>query len=612
MAKTYLEATLETAPKVVLMDYASSIGGTWATERLYPGLKTNNIVGSYEFSDYPLNLQKYDLKPGQHIPGTVVHDYLSTFVDEYDLNHCIRFETKVDAATLQDDGEWLIDYTVDSKTKLQKSRTGQLVANKLVVATGLTSEPFVPDFPGKDTFKGNLFHAKELKFRSDDLTNSKNVVVIGGNKSAWDVCYAAALAGAQVHMVIRPSGGGPSWVWPAPSPNSKVRLAPMSLTRYFTWFDPIPFGGVSTTARDLLHRTVLGRIICWLFWAMLDRYVQNTNGYHESDLLGMLKPWTSIYWAGNSLSIHNYETDWWELAKNGQIVVHHADVTDLTETTARLSDGQELEVDTIVCCTGWKSVPSIKFGPPEIVPKIGLPQYGKVKLEGLQSEAELISKARKEILKQRPELRSKPIRRTPKEPVIVEKTNETIQCESCQMPAKQELSPYRLYRFVVPPSETFLQNRNLAFIGMHLSIHALILAQVQALWITSFFLQKLPLPLNPSTVLYETYLHTEYAWMRRPHETGGSGDRFPDLLFDSLGYVDLLLGQMGMERRRKGGGWREVKEPYGLRDYRDLVNEWMEGCRRREEGEGKGRKDWWGILGWVALLGYLCWSGFLG
>ena len=63
MAKTFLE--VHPSSNIVILDYADSVGGTWASERLYPGLKTNNIVGSYEFSDFPLVPKQYGIEPGQ-------------------------------------------------------------------------------------------------------------------------------------------------------------------------------------------------------------------------------------------------------------------------------------------------------------------------------------------------------------------------------------------------------------------------------------------------------------------------------------------------------------------------------------------------------------------
>ncbi|SCO30885.1 related to 65 kDa virulence protein [Fusarium fujikuroi] len=58
MGKTYLEASPDA--NMVIFDGAASIGGTWAKERLYPGLKTNNLLGKYEFSDFPMTPERFD------------------------------------------------------------------------------------------------------------------------------------------------------------------------------------------------------------------------------------------------------------------------------------------------------------------------------------------------------------------------------------------------------------------------------------------------------------------------------------------------------------------------------------------------------------------------
>ncbi|EXJ79516.1 hypothetical protein A1O3_07795 [Capronia epimyces CBS 606.96] len=601
MAKTYLEASPLAQPSVVIVDYAESIGGSWARERLYPGLKTNNAVGTYEFSDFPLDLKHYGLKPGQHIPGAVVHQYLSDFAEHYGLNSLIRYQTKVDAATLQDDNTWIIEYSsvASPNGSASKPTVGQIMASKLVIATGTTSQPYMPTFLGQDKFKGNLFHSKQLKARARDLATSRSVVVIGGNKSAWDVCYTAASSGAQAHMVMRPSGGGPSWVWrPIQIGSFTTSLSRLSVTRLLTCFDPSPFGRVYKALRKLLHCTTLGRMVCSLFWASLDRHVQKTNGYREDARVGMLQPWTSTFWMGNSLSIHNYETNWFDLVKSDQIAAQHADVVSLTETTVHLSNGEILEADTIVCCTGWMSLPSIKFSPPWVASKIGLPG-GSVKngqhdserqtgLDGLQKQVDeledkqgpgtnnssLVANVRKHIMESVPELKSKPFRfrheLVVKGEQVVEKGNPRDIGHSVQ----EDNAPYRLYRFIVPPHEEFLRMRNLAFIGEHLSIHAVMLAQAQALWITAYFQGKLP-ALDADSVRYETYLHTEYERIRRPKEAGGSGGRFPDLVFDSLPYVDLLLEDLGLQTMRKRSWWRNMFVPYNLHDYQGLVKEFL-------------------------------------
>ncbi|KAJ2986312.1 hypothetical protein NUW58_g5089 [Xylaria curta] len=380
VARTLIDARSGSPPKLIILDEGRSIGGTWAAERLYSGLKTNNVVGSYEFSDFPMELERYGLEPGQHIPGFVVHRYLTDFAAHFGLDRLFRQRTRVEVATLREDGAWEIEYKRGCENGLE---AGRLTCDKLVVATGLTSEARMPTFSGSTKFLGPLFHAKDLYSRSEDLKGCQEVVVVGGNKSAWDVCYSVATAGARAHMVIRPSGGGPSWVWrPIYLLGARLTLARLSSTRLFSWFDPSPFGCNFATIRRFFHGTILGTWLTWIFWALLDLFATAATGYNDPRLK-ILRPWTSSFWMGNSLSIHNYETDWFELVRKGRVVVHHADVLSLGETTVQLSDGSSLEADAVVCCTGWKCTPPISFKPDGISEEIGLPREAAFRQQDL-------------------------------------------------------------------------------------------------------------------------------------------------------------------------------------------------------------------------------------
>lgn len=79
-----------------------------------------------------------------------------------------------------------------------------------------------------------------------------------------------------------------------------------------------------------------------------------------------------------------------------------------------------------------------------------------------------------------------------------------------------------------------------------------------------------------SSIAWDTVLHSQFGWWRHPSAGDGLGSRFPDMAFESLPYVDLLLRDLGLKRWRKGVRWREWFEPYGLEDYKGLVGEWME------------------------------------
>jgi cation diffusion facilitator CzcD-associated flavoprotein CzcO len=95
-AKAYIE--LHPDESVVVLEAGSSIGGVWSHERLYPGLKSNNMLGTYEYSDYPMDTATFGVKPGEHIPGTVLHKYLTSFAKEFDVYPRTRLNTRVDSA----------------------------------------------------------------------------------------------------------------------------------------------------------------------------------------------------------------------------------------------------------------------------------------------------------------------------------------------------------------------------------------------------------------------------------------------------------------------------------------------------------------------------------
>ena len=52
-AKAYLEQHSDS--KMAIIESSESWGGTWSMNRLYPGLKSDNMIGTYEYLDFPTN-----------------------------------------------------------------------------------------------------------------------------------------------------------------------------------------------------------------------------------------------------------------------------------------------------------------------------------------------------------------------------------------------------------------------------------------------------------------------------------------------------------------------------------------------------------------------------
>src|SRR3954454_21946370 len=78
-----------------------------------------------------------------------------------------------------------------------------LSPKQLVLATGMSGKPNVPQFEGMDLFKGDQHHSSQHP--GPDAYRGKQAVVIGSNNSAHDICAALWEGGADVTMVQRSS-----------------------------------------------------------------------------------------------------------------------------------------------------------------------------------------------------------------------------------------------------------------------------------------------------------------------------------------------------------------------------------------------------------------------
>ncbi|KAK8009489.1 hypothetical protein PG991_012040 [Apiospora marii] len=163
----------------------------------------------------------------------------------------------------------------------------------------------MPQLPQQGNFRGDIFHAKSLPTHAQRFNAlTQDIVVIGANKSAMDACYLAAqmsAPSARVHMLIRPSGRGPSWMWRRRGLMDFLSVSRLASTRLFSWFNPNP---LASEKQRLFQRSWLGAVICGLFWKFLDLCVLASSQYIAPGSwasLRPLRPRYSTFWMGNSL-----------------------------------------------------------------------------------------------------------------------------------------------------------------------------------------------------------------------------------------------------------------------------------------------------------------------
>ena len=221
------------------------MSGVWAEENLYEGIKTNNLVGTHEFSDFPLlGVPRYNVPEGRHIPGRVMYEYLKDYAMHFDIYRHIRFHEDVKEIEKLDDG-WKIS-TV--KTEVDGPSTDlEYECKKLVMCNGLASTPRPISILGQEDFDRPIFNHGGLKDKAPAVAKDpavQTVTVIGASKIGYDAVYLFASHGKKVEWIVREFGGGAVWMSPPWIPLGPwtVMLEHVVTTRFFTWFSPYIWG----------------------------------------------------------------------------------------------------------------------------------------------------------------------------------------------------------------------------------------------------------------------------------------------------------------------------------------------------------------------------------
>ncbi|CAH8322064.1 unnamed protein product [Eruca vesicaria subsp. sativa] len=188
----------------------------------------------------------------------------------------------------------------------------------LVVATGENAEPVVPDIPGLKNFYGPVVHTSAYKSGSE-FANRK-VLVVGCGNSGMEVCLDLCRYNALPHMVVRNS----------------LHVLPRDV------FGLSSFGIAMT-------------LLKWFPLKLVDNFLLllANSSLGNTDRLGIRRPKTGPIELKNATGkTPVLDVGAISLIQSGQIRVT---VKAITKKGAKFVDGQEMEFDSIILATGYKS-----------------------------------------------------------------------------------------------------------------------------------------------------------------------------------------------------------------------------------------------------------------
>ena len=291
-------------------------------------------------------------------PKDRIGDWLEMYVKAMDLDYwtstkCVR------AAFDEEKQLWNVEL----------NREGRLLSVKpthLVLATGMSGMPNMPQIPGAESFKGTLVHSSTHP--GGESWRGKRCVVLGSNNSAHDIAADLWEHGAEeVTMIQR-------------SPTVVVRSEMLMEHAWGKLYSQAALeAGISTEIADLTLASTPFRLL-----PEMQKPVYEEIRKRDAELYsGLDRAGFRTHFGEDSSGLHSiylrrgagYYIDVGasQMIIDGRIKLEHGTIDRLSENAVVFSDGKELQADLLVCATGYGSMNgwAAKLISQEVADKVG-------------------------------------------------------------------------------------------------------------------------------------------------------------------------------------------------------------------------------------------------
>ncbi|MEL4506391.1 NAD(P)/FAD-dependent oxidoreductase [Luteococcus sp. H138] len=274
-------------------------------------------------------------------PKDKMGDWLESYVSIMELDYWTN--TSARSATFDEGrGTWTVHVE-------REGREVVLHPTHLVLATGMSGIPNVPEIPGQDVFQGDQHHSS--KHPGGAPYKGKKAVVIGANNSAHDICADLWENGADVTMLQRSS----THIVKSESLMEHA-LGPL-------YSEDALENGIDTDTADLMFASIPYRILPDFQRPAFDAIREkDADFYRRLEEAGFMLDFGDDD-SGLFLKYLRRASGYYidigasDLMANGDIkLVAPAEVSHLTEQAVVLADGTELPADLVVYATGFGSM----------------------------------------------------------------------------------------------------------------------------------------------------------------------------------------------------------------------------------------------------------------
>jgi cation diffusion facilitator CzcD-associated flavoprotein CzcO len=211
------------------VDAAPDVGGTWYWNA-YPGARVDSPANVYQYWFSQELLDEWEWSERFPAQGEI-RRYLNFVADKFDLRRDIELNTNVVSATWQEDTQ---------RWHVVTDNDGRFDVRFLVSCVGMLSAPKVPPFPGREHFRGEVYHTARWPQHDVDFSG-KRVGVVGTGATGIQVIQTLASQVDDLYVFQR-------------TPQYAVRMKnyPVDAEIMHSWREQYP------VLRDQVHHTFAG------------------------------------------------------------------------------------------------------------------------------------------------------------------------------------------------------------------------------------------------------------------------------------------------------------------------------------------------------------------